>query len=77
MKRKGVLAGMGGWGKQLGLAGLASKRHNLPQHDLFTFLLYSTQGYQYVTDHPTMVIINTASNAPTLTTLKAFPCPNR
>jgi hypothetical protein len=28
MKRKGVLASMGGWGKQLGLAGLVSKRHN-------------------------------------------------
>jgi hypothetical protein len=37
MKRKGVLASMGGWGKQLGLAGLASKRHNLL---LFTFSIY-------------------------------------
>jgi hypothetical protein len=30
-----------------------------------------------VTDHPTIVIVSTASSAPTLITLNAFPCPNK
>jgi hypothetical protein len=32
---------------------------------------------QYVNDHPTTVIVSTSSNAPTLTTLNAFPCPSK
>jgi hypothetical protein len=32
---------------------------------------------QYVNDHPTTVIVSTSSSAPTLTTLKAFPCPSK
>jgi hypothetical protein len=44
---------------------------------LFSFVQPLPNFFQYVTDQPTIVMVNTSINAPTLTMLKVFPCPSR
>jgi hypothetical protein len=67
-----------GWLGQTVGAGGPGLEASQPTIARFVYLFNNyIQGHQYVTDHPTMVIANTASNAPTLITLRAFPCPNR